>query len=147
MQLVLLALAQVCVPARRQVPVQPQARWELPVLVPVMVLLEQAEALPAAERGLLVLGVQPALVLLVFPRQRVLEQALAAPEVPLQAGAPNPVHQQEELPKVPERGLLFLPARCVVLLLLVEQIAVERVHAAQAPQRVLAAAAGAEPAI
>ncbi|GBR56926.1 hypothetical protein AA18889_0906 [Acetobacter senegalensis DSM 18889] len=80
-----------------------------------------------------------------FPRQRVLEQALAAPEVPLQAGAPNPVLQQEELPKVLKRGLLFLPARCVVLLLLVEQIAVERVHAAQAPQQVLAA--GAEPAI
>lgn len=146
MQLVLLALAQVCVPARRQVPVQPQARWELPVLVPVVV-LERAEVLAAAERGLLALGVQPAQVLLMFPRQRVLEQALAAPEVPLQAGAPNPVLQQEELPKVPEWGLLFLPARCVVLLLLVEQIAVERVHAAQAPQQVLAAAAEAEPAI
>ena len=146
MQLVLLALAQVCVPARRQVPVQQQARWELPGLVPVVV-LEQAEVLAAAERGLLALGVQPAQVLLMFPRQRVLEQALAAPEVPLQAGAPNPVLQQEELPKVLERGLLFLPARCVVLLLLVEQIAVERVHAAQAPQQVLAAAAGAEPAI
>ena len=109
--------------------------------------LEQAAVLAAAERGLLVLGVQPTQVLLVFPQQRVLEQALAAPEVPLQAGAPNPVLQQEELPKVPERGILFLPARRVVLLLLVGQIAVERVHAAQAPQRVLAAAAGAEPAI
>ncbi len=144
MQLVLLALAQVCVPARLQVPVQPQARWEL--LVPVGV-LERAEVQAAAERGLLVLGVQPAQVLLVFPQQRVLEQALAALEVPLQAGAPNPAHQPEELPKVLERGLLFLPARCVALLLLVEQIAVERVHAAQALQRVLAAAAGSEPAI
>ena len=150
MQLVLPALALMAVRAQLQVPVQQQARWELPVLVPVVV-LEQAEVLAVAEQGLLALAVQPAQALLVFPRQQVLEQALVAPELLLSAKAPNPVYRQWGLPKMPERELLFLLPflllRGVVLLLLVKQIAVERVHAAPAPQRVLAAAAGSEPAI
>lgn len=149
MQLVLPALALMAVRAQLQVPVQQQASWALPAQVPLMV--EQAEVLAVAEQGLLALAVQPAQALLVFPRQQVLEQALVAPELLLPAKAPNPVYRQWVLPKMPERELLFLLPfllpRGVVLLLLVGQIAVERVHAAQAPQRVLAAAAGSEPAI
>ncbi len=114
-------------------------------------MVEQAEVLAVAEQGLLALAVQPAQALLVFPRQQVLEQALVAPELLLPAKAPNPVYRQWVLPKMLERELLFLLPflllRGVVLLLLVGQIAVERVHAAPAPQRVLAAAAGSEPAI
>lgn len=145
MQLVLPALVLVAVRAQLQVPVQQQARWALPAQVPLMV--EQAEVLAVAERGLLALAVQPAQAVLVFPRQQVLEQALVAPELLLSAKTPNPVYRQWVLPKMPERELLFLLPRAVVLLLLVGQIAVERVHAAQAPQRVLAAVAGSEPAI
>lgn len=135
----------VAVRAQLQVPVQQQARWELPAQAPLVV--KQAEVLAVAERGLLALAVQPAQAVLVFPRQQVLEQALVAPELLLPAKAPNPVYRQWVLPKMPERELLFLLPRGVVLLLLVGQIAVERVHAAPAPQRVLAAAAGSEPAI
>lgn len=66
--------------------------------------------------------------------------------------APNPAYRQQELPKVLWENPLFfvahfLSARCVVLLLLAVQIGVERVHAAQVPQQVLAEAAGSEPAI
>lgn len=148
-QLVLPALALVAVRAQLQVPVQQQARWALPAQVPLVV--EQAEVLAVAERGLLALAVQPAQAVLVFPRQQVLEQELVAPELLLSAKTPNPVYRQWVLPKMPERELLFLLPflllRGVLLLLLVKQIAVERVHAAPAPQRVLAAVAGSEPAI
>lgn len=48
---------------------------------------------------------------------------------------------------MPEQGLLFLLARCVIVLLLIGQIAVERVHAAQALLSAWAGPAGSESAI
>lgn len=85
------AAVQLALLARLQVSVPQQARWELPAQVPPMV-VEQAEVQAVAERGLLVPVLQ--LVLLVFPRQRVLEQAPVAPEALLPAEAPNPFYPQ-----------------------------------------------------
>lgn len=87
------AAVQLALLARLQVPVPQQARWEIPAQVPPMV-VEQAEVQAVAERGLLVPVLQLVLVLLVFPRQRVLEQAPVAPEALLPAEAPNPFYPQ-----------------------------------------------------